>query len=61
MKLLLALLTEVVAFLLGRMLVKGATAGGITRQGEPMAYWGTIAAQSALIAFLIYILLHEPI
>lgn len=56
---LLSLLTAIVAFLLVRMVVKGATAGGVTRRGEPMAYWSIIVAQTALLGFLLHALLSE--
>jgi len=35
-KLLLALLTALIVFQLGRMFLTGATVGGVTRRGDPM-------------------------
>jgi hypothetical protein len=60
-KVVIALLGVVVAFLLVRMLVKGATAAGVTRSGQPMAYWSIVVAQSALVVFFIYVLVDERI
>lgn len=59
MELPLSLLAILVAFLLARMLLKGATAGGVTRRDKPVAYWGIVVAQSTFIAFLIYVVLRE--
>ena len=58
-KLLLALLTGLIVFQLGRMLIKGATAGGVTRRGEPMAYWSFALARTAFIALLVYVLVRR--
>ena len=58
MQLLLVLLILCVSFLLGRMLLKGATAGGVTRNGEPKAYWSIAVAQTALVTFLIYVVMQ---
>jgi hypothetical protein len=60
-KLLVALVGVWMAFLLGRMLVKGATSGGITRSGEPMAYWSFALLRTAFIAFLVYVLIRGRI
>lgn len=56
-KLLLALLATLILFQLGRMLLTGATVGGVTRSGEPMAYWAIALARSAFIALLVYVFL----
>ena len=49
-----------VVFFWARMLVKGAASGGgVTRRDEPMGYWGIVVAKTALIAFLIYVLVRE--
>jgi hypothetical protein len=40
------------------MLLKGTTAAGVTRSGDPMAYWGIAVIHASLIAFLIYVLMR---
>jgi len=55
-KLLLALLTALIVFQLGRMFFTGATVGGVTRRGDPMAYWSIALARSAFIALLVYVI-----
>ena len=60
-KLLAVLLAGLVAFLLMRMLVKGTTAGGVTRRGEPMAFWSIALAHTAFIAFLVYLFVRGRI
>lgn len=58
-KLLLALLTALIVFQLGRMLVTGSTVGGVTRRGEPMAYWSIALARCAFIGFMVYVLVER--
>jgi len=58
MRLLLVLLIACIAFFLRRMLLKGTTAAGVTRSGDPMAYWGIAVIHASGIAFLIYVLMR---